>query len=71
MKNLHEALTIPGQEISLPDIAYIYSLMDFRELSETRSTKFARGHFSRINLEKTFLKQRNCQAEEYYNLTKT
>ena len=57
MKNLHEALTIPGQEISLPDIAYIYSLMDFRELSETRSTKLARDHFSRINLEKTFL---NC-----------
>ena len=29
MKNLHEALTIPGQEISLLDIDYMYSLIDF------------------------------------------
>ena len=31
---LHQLFTIPGQNVSLPDIAYMYSIMDHKELSK-------------------------------------
>ena len=31
---IHQLFAIPGQNVSLIDIAYLYSIMDFRELSE-------------------------------------
>ena len=34
MDQLHRFFTIPGQNISLPQIAYLYSLIDFRALVE-------------------------------------
>ena len=39
MDLLHDIFTIPGQNVSLPDIAYIYSIMDFSQLNKEATFK--------------------------------
>ena len=54
---MHQLFTISGHDynnISLPDISYLYSIIDFRELTQNHSTKFALGHSSRINVKQSF-----------------
>ena len=54
---MHQLFTISGHDynnISLPDISYLYSIIDFRELTQNYSTKFALGHSSRINVKQSF-----------------
>ena len=54
LDDLHELFTISGHNVSLPDISYLYSIIDFRELTQNHSTKFALGHSSRINVKESF-----------------
>ena len=57
LDGLHKLFTLPGHNVSLPDIAYLYSMIDFKELSKKYSANFAKGHLSRMNLALPF---RNC-----------
>ena len=60
LENVHQMFTFHDQLVSLPDITYLHSIMDFRELSLNYSTKFASGHFSRMNFDASF---KNCFDE--------
>ena len=39
MKKIHKLYTIPEQNQSLPDIAHLYTLFDFRELTQNFTNK--------------------------------
>ena len=75
--HFHNLFTLDGQEISIPDVGYIFSLTDFRELSEKHSTSFSYGHFSRMNLKKTFTicfddvanQKKSIEQDSYYETT--
>ena len=75
--HFHNLFTLDGQEISIPDVGYIFSLTDFRELSEEHSTSFSYGHFSRMNFEETFTicfdevadKETSIEQDSYYEKT--
>ena len=59
---LHQLFTIPGQTVNLPDIAYMYSIMDYREITKnTTFQKWDSGSFfyeppeSLISMKKSFV----------------
>ena len=51
---LHHAFTVPQEKVSLPDIAYLYSMVDYRELKDNLSDSGWAPPPSLISLKQSF-----------------